>query len=81
MFKKYAYFCAEYKKITLEIGKIKAQIKNLKDEQTQVERTNSWALILEKDTQKFLLTIPREKANNSYFEKESNILQARNFIQ
>lgn len=81
MFKKYAYFCAEYKKITLEIGKIKAQIKNLKEEQIQVERTNSWALILEKDSQKFLLTIPREKINNSYFEKESNILQARNFIQ
>ncbi len=79
--KKYAHFCAEYKKISLEIGKIQAQMKHIKDEQIQVERIQSWAIILEKENQKFLLTIPKEKINAPYFHKENNIHQARNFIQ
>ncbi len=81
VFRKYINFCAEYKKITLEIGKIKSHIKALKTEQKQIDKTNSWGLILEKNSQKFLLTIPREQQNVPYFDKSNNILQARHFIK
>ncbi len=81
MFWKYAKFCSEYKKITSEIWKINAFIKNLKEEEKLSNHTKSWALILEKENEKFLLTIPKEKKTKSNIDiKRNNILSARNFI-
>lgn len=81
MFWKYAKFCHEYKKIAWELWKIKAFIKNLKEEEKENSHTKSWALILEKDGQKFLLTIPKElKKSWDMHNNGNNILKARHFI-
>lgn len=78
-FTKYGNFCSEYKKIAMEFGKIKANIKSLEKEKVDAEKTNSWALMLEKDNQKYLLTIPRT-THEKLDWWESNLNKAKTFI-
>lgn len=71
-FPRYKNFCNAYKNVAVELGKIKADIKSLEKEKIDAEKLQSWAVILEKDNQKYILTIPRN-ANN-------NIQNARKYI-
>ncbi|MGE4443946.1 MAG: hypothetical protein AB7E37_03065 [Candidatus Altimarinota bacterium] len=79
-FKKYGRFCEEYKKIAIEYGRIKANIKSLEKEKIDAEKTQSWALILEKDNNKYLLTIPRNKKDGSGENFETNLKKAKKEI-
>lgn len=63
-FKKYKNFCEIYKTFSKYFGDIKAEIKALEKEKIDAERLKSWAVILEKDNQKYILTIPRDANDN-----------------
>jgi len=71
-FNDYKIFCSEYKKVAKEYWNIKAKIKALQKEKIDAEQTQSWALILEENNNKFLLTIPRDNTNNSENLSEAN---------
>ncbi len=71
-FSKYKKFCNIYKNIVVKYGQIKAKIKTLEKEKIDAERMQSWAMILEKDNQKYILTIPRDA--------HSNLPSAKNYI-
>lgn len=68
----YKTFCFEYKKVAKEYWNIKAKIKALEKEKIDAEQTQSWALILEENNNKYLLTIPRDNTNNSENLSEAN---------
>lgn len=78
-FTKYWNFCNEYKKVAVQYGKIKALIKALEKEKVDSDKTDSWALILENQNNKFLLTIPRTTNKNLNFW-ETNLNKAKNHI-
>lgn len=78
-FTKYWNFCWEYKKVAKEYWNIKALIKSLEKEKVDAEKTNSWALILEENNQKYLLTIPRE-TNEKLEWNETNLNKAKTYI-
>lgn len=59
-FKDYNNFCKIYKNVAMSYGKLYAEIKSLEREKIDAERVKSWALILEKNGQKYVLTIPRD---------------------
>lgn len=63
-FTNYKNFCNTYKNVAVDFGKIKAEIKTLEKEKIDAERLQSWAVILEKDNQRYILTIPRDANNN-----------------
>lgn len=63
-FKNYKKICSLFQEIAMEIGKIKAEAKALKKEKIDAERLQSWSIILEKDNQRYILTIPRDAQNN-----------------
>lgn len=79
VFTKYWSFCDEFKNIAMEFWRIKANIKSLEKEKIDAEKTNSWALILEKDNQKYLLTIPRI-TNQKLEWTETNLNKAKTYI-
>ncbi|MFA4834067.1 MAG: hypothetical protein WC619_04465 [Patescibacteria group bacterium] len=63
-FQKYKNFCNIYKNVAVKFGRIKANIKSLEREKVDAEKLQSWAVILEKDNQKYILTISRDAKNN-----------------
>jgi hypothetical protein len=63
-FKKYQNYCNLYKNIAVSFGKINAVIKALEKEKIDAERVQSWAMIIEKDDQRYIVTIPRDANNN-----------------
>lgn len=63
-FDKYKKFCALFQKIAMQLGRVKANVKSLEKEKIDAERLQSWAVILEKDNQKYILTIPRDSWGN-----------------
>lgn len=63
-FRAYKEFCEEFKRVSIEYGVIKGKVKALKKEKIDAERLKSWAVILEKEGQKYLLTIPRTGEDN-----------------
>lgn len=63
-FPQYFQFCNLYKNVAVKFGEIKVKIKALEKEKVDAERLQSWAVILEKDNQKYILTIPRDANNN-----------------
>lgn len=71
-FEYYKTFCLEYKKVAKEYWNIKAKIKALQKEQIDAEQTQSWALILEENNNKYLLTIPRDNSINPENLSEAN---------
>ncbi len=71
-FNKYKKFCNFYKNVSVELGKVKANIKSLEKEEIDAQRVNSWALILEKDNQHYICTIPRDG--------KENLLKAKKYI-
>ncbi len=62
-FSKYKNFCKKYEAVSKYFGDINNKIKALEKEKIDAERLKSWAVILEKDHQKYILTIPKD-ANN-----------------
>lgn len=69
-FKKYKKFLKIYEGFSKYFGDIKAEIKALQKEKIDAERLKSWALILEKDSQKYILTIPRDANDNLQTSKK-----------
>ncbi len=59
-FSNYKKYCDIKKKLAMVYGKMKAEVKSLEKARIDAERTQSWALIHEKDGQKYLLTIQRD---------------------
>ncbi|MDD5295238.1 MAG: hypothetical protein PHP21_05005, partial [Patescibacteria group bacterium] len=57
-------FLLLYEKVAKESGRIKADIRSLEREKNDAEKLQSWAVILEKDNQKYVLTISRDAKNN-----------------
>lgn len=60
-FPKYKSFCELFKEVATEYGKIKAKIKSLEKERVDAEKLQSWALLLEKEDQHYVMTIPRDR--------------------
>jgi hypothetical protein len=71
-FSKYKKFSNLYKNVAIELGESKAKIKSLEKEAIDAERVNSWALILKKDNQHYICTIPRDG--------EENLLNAKQYV-
>lgn len=69
-FEKYKEICSLFQKVAKQFGKIKAEIKALEKEKVDAEKLQSWAVILEKDNQKYILTIPRDAQDNLKKAKE-----------
>lgn len=69
-FKGYRAFCGDFDELAKEFGKINAEIKGLKKEKINAERLRSWAVILEKDSRHYLMTIPKKdgKLSEAYTE-------------
>jgi hypothetical protein len=57
-------FCDLYKNVAVAFGKIRADIKALEKERMDAEKLQCWAVILEKDNQRYVVTIPRDANNN-----------------
>ena len=68
--KNYINYCNLYKEVAVKLGKIKAEVKALEKEKIDAERLQSWAVILEKDNQKYILTVPRDAEDNLKKAKE-----------
>ena len=77
-FQKYKNFCKCYKDVAVELGRIKADIRSLEKEKIDAERLRSWGVILEKDKQKYILTIPRINKNLQNAKKHIDGLQNYN---
>ncbi|MGP8320884.1 MAG: hypothetical protein ACT6FE_00955 [Methanosarcinaceae archaeon] len=60
-FPKYKTLCELFKEVAMEYGKIKAEVKSLEKEQVEAERLQSWAMLLEKENQHYVMTIPRDR--------------------
>jgi len=72
-FTEYIDFHKGFDEIAKEFGKINADIKGLKKENIDAERLRSWAVILEKNSQHYLMTIPKKdgKLPEAYREIKS----------
>ena len=53
-------FCNEYKKVAMQRGKIKAQIRSLEQEKIEARLLKYWAHIIEMDSKKSVLLIPKD---------------------
>ena len=60
-FSRYETFCGLFKEIAMTYGKIKAEVRSLEKEQIEAERLQSWAILLEKENQHYVMTIPRDR--------------------
>lgn len=60
-FQRYRTLCELFKKVAMECGKIKAEVKSLEKEQIDAERLQLWAILLEKENQHYIMTIPRDR--------------------
>ena len=68
-FAKYVDFCELFKSIAMEYGKIKANIKSIEKEEIESQKLQSWSVLLEKNNQHCLVTIPKsEKLKYAYRE-------------
>lgn len=70
---KYRWLCKEYKKISLELWKQKAQLKEIKLQQKQQEMQKAWAVVLDEKDKKYLVII-------SKFSEQNNIKKAHDFL-
>lgn len=62
-FKEYNDYCNEYKKIAMQRGKIRAQIRSLDQEKIEARLLKYWAHISESDGKKSVLLIPKDGDN------------------
>ena len=62
-FSKYSNkYCNEiYKKVAMDFGKLKAEIRGMEQEKIEARLLNYWATILENGTEKLLVLIPKNK--------------------
>lgn len=65
-FNNYKNFCELFKSVATEYGRIKAKIKSLEKEEVEAQRLQSWSVLLQKDNKHHLVTIPKEKARETY---------------
>lgn len=79
-FDKYKIFCKKYKDIAMEYWRIKALIKSLEKEKVDAEKTQSWALVLEQNNNKYLFTIPKNKEDSSWEKFKTNLQLAKEKI-
>ena len=55
-------YCNEmYKKVAMDFGKLKAEIRGMEQEKIEARLLNFWAMILEEKNEKFLVLIPKDK--------------------
>lgn len=75
-FEKYAKdFCDNlFRKVAIEIGNLKAEIRGLEQAKIEVRLLHYWAAILESDNKRFLVLIPKDKMREakSVIEKGKN---------
>ena len=59
-FEKWLKFVDTYRKISMDYGRLKAQIKGIEREKIEAENNKYWVLFLEQKNEKFVLLVPKE---------------------
>ncbi len=77
-FKNYSqkYCNTIYKKVAMDFGKLKAEIRGMEQEKIESRLLNYWAHILEKNNEKHILLIPKIEISNAkkFLEKTQNTI-------
>ena len=72
-FPKYKQICELFKSVAMDYGKIKAAIKGIEKEGIESLKLQSWSVLLEKDGQHSLVSIPKGETLSLAYKEVSNL--------